>query len=259
MSTLATVLLLMVVAQAPDEAVKAEMKRMEGTWRGVSAISDGKPLPDDRVKSVTTTIKADGTWVMFDGNETFDGTFTVDFSKSPKTANFVIKSGPSKDKTCLEIFETDGDTMKDCFVFVPTGKESSKERPTKFESEAGSGHYLWVWKREKGFADPEKVVQEQVEAYNRSDLEGFLKVYSADVKLYTYPDKELSSGLEAMRKGYGKMFAENPDLKVKIAKRIVQGDTVIDKEEVSTSKGAFTATAIYRVKEGKIIEVRFVE
>jgi hypothetical protein len=62
-----------------------------------------------------------------------------------------------------------------------------------------------------------------------------------------------------MRKGYGKMFAENPDLKVKIARRIVQGDTVIDKEEVSTSKGEFTATAIYRVKEGKIIEVRFVE
>jgi hypothetical protein len=37
-----------------------------------------------------------------------------------------------------------------------------------------------------------------------------------------------------MRKGYGKMFAENPDLKVKIARRIVQRDTVIDKEAVST-------------------------
>src|SRR6185312_16328369 len=103
----------------------------------------------------------------------------------------------------------------------------------------GSGHYYWVWKREENRADPEKVVQEQVEAYNRLDLEGFLKAYSADVKLYTYPDKELSSGLEAMRKGNGKMFAENPDLKVKIAKRIVQGDTVLDKEEVSTSKGQF--------------------
>jgi uncharacterized protein (TIGR03067 family) len=259
MSTLTTALLLMVVAQAPDEAVKAEMKKMEGTWRGVSAISDGKPMPDERVKSVTTTIKSDGTWVIFDGKEKLEGTFTVDPGKSPKTANFVINSGKAKGMTTLEIYEIDGDTMRDCYVFVPTGKESSKERPSKFASEVGSGHYLWVTKRERDIADPEKVVQEQVEAYNRRDLEGFLKTYSADVKLYTYPDKELSSGLEAMRKGYGKMFAENPDLKVKIARRIVQGDTVIDKEEVSTSKGEFTATAIYRVKEGKIIEVWFVE
>lgn len=133
----------------PDAEIKAEMKRMEGTWRGVSAIKDGKPLPDDRVKSVTTTIKADGTWVMFDGKETFDGTYTVDPSKTPKQTNFVIKSGPSKDMTCLEIIEIDGEAMKDCFVFVPTGKESSKERPTKFSSETGSGHYYWVWKREK--------------------------------------------------------------------------------------------------------------
>ena len=84
MSTLTTALLLMVVAQAPDEAVKAEMKKMEGTWRGVSAISDGKRMPDERVKSVTTTIKSDGTWVIFDGKEKLEGTFTVDPGKSPK-------------------------------------------------------------------------------------------------------------------------------------------------------------------------------
>jgi uncharacterized protein (TIGR03067 family) len=145
----AAALLVLVAAQAPDEAVKAEMKRMEGTWRGVSAISDGKPMPSDRVKSVTIAIKADGTWVMSDGKETFDGTFTVDLSKTPKTANFVIKSGKSKNNTTLEIYEIDGDTMTDCYVFVPTGKESSKDRPSKFASEAGSGHYLWVMKREK--------------------------------------------------------------------------------------------------------------
>jgi hypothetical protein len=39
----------------------------------------------------------------------------------------------------------------------------------------------------------------------------------------------------------------------------VQGEIVIDQEEVNTGKSQFTAVAIYRVKEGKIIEVRFVE
>ena len=148
MNALATAVLVMVAIQSPDEAAKAEMERMAGTWRGVSAISDGKPLPEDRVKSVTIAIKADGTWIMSDGKETFDGTLTVDPSKTPKTANFVIKSGRAKDQTTLEIYEIDGDTMTDCYVFVPTGKESGKERPSKFASEAGSGHYLWVMKRE---------------------------------------------------------------------------------------------------------------
>jgi uncharacterized protein (TIGR03067 family) len=259
MSTLATALLVMVVAQSPDEAAKAEMKKMEGTWRLVSAISDGKPRPDDRLKAITIAIKADGTWVENDGKETFEATFTVDPAKSPKTANFVNKSGSMKGITCLEIYEIDGDTMKLCFVSVPTGKESTKERPSKFASEAGSGHYLCVMKREKNPPDPEKIVQEQVEAYNRHDIEAFLKTYSADIRLFTYPDQEMGVGLESMRKTYGKIFAENPKLKVEIAKRIVQGEYVIDHEQVNTGSRQFAAVAIYRVKDGKIIEVRFLK
>jgi uncharacterized protein (TIGR03067 family) len=149
MSILAAALLVMAAAKSPDETVKAEMKKMEGTWRLVSAVSDGKPWPDDRVKAITIAIKADGTWVEDDGKEKFEATFTVDPGKSPKTANFVNKSGKMKGITCLEIYEIDGDTMKMCFVSVPTGKESTKERPSKFASEAGSGHYLCVMKREK--------------------------------------------------------------------------------------------------------------
>ena len=106
---------------------------------------------------------------------------------------------------------------------------------------------------------PERVVQEQVDAYNRHDLDSFLGFYSPDVKLYDFPDKEVSSGLNAMRKTYGKLFADNPDLKVDIARRIVQGDTVIDQEAVSVTNGRrFTAVAIYQVKDGKIATVWFV-
>jgi hypothetical protein len=106
---------------------------------------------------------------------------------------------------------------------------------------------------------PEKVVQEQVEAYNRHDIEAFAKTYSSDHKRYVFPDQEMGTGLESLRTTYGKLFAENPKLKVKIAKRIVQGEYVIDQEEVSTGTRDFTAVAIYRVKDGKIVEVRFVK
>jgi hypothetical protein len=104
---------------------------------------------------------------------------------------------------------------------------------------------------------PEKVVQEQVEAYNRHDLEAFLKTYAPEIKLYTFPDKETATGLESLRTTYGKLFADEPTLKVKIARRIVQGEYVIDQEEVSMGRREFKAVAIYRVKGDKITEVRF--
>jgi hypothetical protein len=107
---------------------------------------------------------------------------------------------------------------------------------------------------------PEQVVQEQVEAYNRHDIEAFLKTYSPEVKVFDFPDTMRFSGLEAMRERYGKLFKSEPDLKVEIAKRIVQGDHVIDHEEVSMGGGRrLTAVAIYRVEGGKITAVWFLK
>jgi hypothetical protein len=106
---------------------------------------------------------------------------------------------------------------------------------------------------------PEAVVQEQVEAYNRHDIEAFLKTYSSAIKAYDFPDTLRFSGLEAMRERYGKVFQSEPDLKVKIAKRIVQGNHVIDHEEIHRGDGRpRTAVVIYRVEGGKITAVWFV-
>jgi uncharacterized protein (TIGR03067 family) len=115
----------------------------------VSAVSDGKDVAADKARSLSLTMKADGTWTMTDGTDTWHGTFTVDASKSPKAANFAILSGKNKGHTTLDIYEVDGDTFKCCYVIVPTGKETDKDRPTKFKSEAGSGHILSVMTRQK--------------------------------------------------------------------------------------------------------------
>jgi hypothetical protein len=104
----------------------------------------------------------------------------------------------------------------------------------------------------------EQLVQEQVEAYNRHDLDGFLNCYSPDIKLYDFPDKLVGSGLAGMRATYGRLFRETPDLKVAITERIAQGDTVIDHESGSGNGRKFSAIAIYRVKNGKIVGVWFV-
>lgn len=105
---------------------------------------------------------------------------------------------------------------------------------------------------------PESIVQEQVEAYNKHDIDAFLKYYSPDIKLYGFPDKMIYSGLPAMRETYGKLFADTPELNVEIAKRIVQGDTIIDQERVNAKGRKFTVTTIYHVKDGKIVAVWFI-
>jgi uncharacterized protein (TIGR03067 family) len=136
-------------ADEKEDAVKAEIKKLEGTWTRVSSILDGKKTPDDKLKPLAFTVKADGTWVMKNDTETWDGTYTLDPSKKPKAGDFVVLNGKYKGSTTLDIYEIDGDTMKNCYVVVPTGKESTKERPTDFSSKEGSGHYLYVFKREK--------------------------------------------------------------------------------------------------------------
>jgi len=125
------------------------MKKLEGTWITTSLISDGKKVPEEKAKLTTMTIKADGTWVMKNEKESWDGTFKIDPTKKPKTGQFVGKGGRFKDKTTLDIYELDGDTLTFCYVIVPTGEESTKQRPTKFASEEGSGIWLSVLKREK--------------------------------------------------------------------------------------------------------------
>jgi uncharacterized protein (TIGR03067 family) len=144
-----TIVLLIAPERAKAEDNKAEMKKLEGTWTGVSAIFDGKEIPADEAKTFALTMNADGTWIMKDSKDTWHGTFTVDASKKPKTGSFVILSGKYKDNTTLDIYEIDGDTIKFCYVMVPTGNESAKERPSKFASEAGSGHFLSIMKRDK--------------------------------------------------------------------------------------------------------------
>jgi uncharacterized protein (TIGR03067 family) len=145
--------LAVVLAIAADDpkgdAVKAEMKKLEGTWKEVSFVVDGKKVPDDEGSTVTFIMKADGTWNMKVGKEDSNGTFTIDPSKKPKTAAFVVLSGKYKGKTTLDIYELDGDTLKFCFVMVDTGKETTKERPSRFSSESGSGHSLSVLQRVK--------------------------------------------------------------------------------------------------------------
>ncbi|HWI53986.1 MAG TPA: nuclear transport factor 2 family protein [Symbiobacteriaceae bacterium] len=101
-------------------------------------------------------------------------------------------------------------------------------------------------------------VQEQLEAYNARDLERFLACYAQDVVIEDGAGNLLMKGHEEMRKRYGPMFAEHPDLHCRIANRIRINDYVVDEERI-TGRGPAEvhAVAIYRVAGDLITHVRF--
>lgn len=108
---------------------------------------------------------------------------------------------------------------------------------------------------------PEQLAQAQLEAYNNRDIDAFLAPYAEDVEIYRFPNQLDFKGKEKMRPIYTKMFNDLPDLYCKLVNRIVEGDTVIDHESVTLSKdkAPFNAIAIYKIKEGKIAQVYFIQ
>jgi len=105
-----------------------------------------------------------------------------------------------------------------------------------------------------------QLAQQQLEAYNNRDIEAFLEPYSDTVKIYSFPDQLQYTGKDKMRMRYGGMFERTPELHCNLLNRMVQGNTVIDQEEVtiSSDRDKIYAIAIYKVWGGKIQEVYFI-
>jgi hypothetical protein len=104
---------------------------------------------------------------------------------------------------------------------------------------------------------PEELAQLQLNAYNAHDLNAFLDVYSEDVEVYTFPNTLTIKGKTAMRKEYD-FITKTPKLFCKLLNRIVQGNMVIDHEEVyGFGDKPFYGIAIYIVEKGKITKVYF--
>ena len=106
---------------------------------------------------------------------------------------------------------------------------------------------------------PAELADQQLIGYNTHNLDFFLEPYSEDVEVYSMPAHALDiKGKASMRKAY-EFVKTTPDLYCRILKRIVQGDTIVDHEEVYTGANSkpFYGIATYVVKNGKISRVYF--
>ncbi len=108
-------------------------------------------------------------------------------------------------------------------------------------------------------ANPEVIVQKQLDAYNARDIDGFLQTYAPDIAAYNFPATKTMQGLKAMRERFSHFFASTPDLHCEIKNRIVIGNKVIDEEHITINGNSYKAVAIYEVKNGKIAKVTFIQ
>jgi hypothetical protein len=106
----------------------------------------------------------------------------------------------------------------------------------------------------------EKLAQEQLDAYNKKDIEAFLKPYSDTLAVYSFPNQLMYKGKDIMRKEYGEMFSQMADLHCNLKNRIVLGNRVIDEESVifDKTKPPLRAIAIYTIAQNKIVAVHFI-
>lgn len=117
----------------------------------------------------------------------------------------------------------------------------------------------FVTAQEKSIA--EKLVDEQLNGYNKRDIDAFLQPYSDSVELYAFPNTFLYKGKDIMRKEYAEMFTNTPNLYCTIKSRIVLGNKVVDEESVlfNKTKPPFRAVAIYVIENNKIAKVYFMQ
>lgn len=127
-----------------EDLIQQDYTRLSGTFRMTSGIIDGKEVPDE-VRQQTALITNRNKFTVSDSGTagtSAEGTFTIDPTKSPKTADSVQGIGPDKAKTMLGIYEIIDDNHKRA-CWAPVGTS----RPTSFTSKAGSGHILPVRER----------------------------------------------------------------------------------------------------------------
>lgn len=127
-----------------DDATKAkdDAKKMEGTWKPVTAEIAGKPFADEVLKTMKLVL-ADGKYTVTVGEQTDEGTVKLDPTKEPRTMDIMGTKGPNKGKTIPAIYELKDNTLRICYDL------SGKAHPKEFKTKADTQLFLVEYKREK--------------------------------------------------------------------------------------------------------------
>jgi hypothetical protein len=105
-----------------------------------------------------------------------------------------------------------------------------------------------------------RIVDQQLKAYNASDIDAFIATYADSVEIYNTKGHLQMKGHAQLRNGYADFFANTPLLRCEILNRITINSTAIDSEEVTLHDSTtIFGVAIYKVANGKIQSVSFID
>jgi uncharacterized protein (TIGR03067 family) len=128
---------------AVDDAKKDDAEALKGKWVAVSIKQGGMSLPEEVAKEFK--FKFDGKeYVNSAPDQSEEGGYTIDSSKSPKTIDFDIKTGNDKGKKQLGVYKLDGDKLTIVASFA-----GETERPKSIEPGANDPVLVIVLEREK--------------------------------------------------------------------------------------------------------------
>jgi uncharacterized protein (TIGR03067 family) len=97
-----------------SDALKEELKRLQGTWQIELQDEDGKKLADDDLKGRTITFGKTLFLVRHQQAMVQIGKLKIDPARDPKTINAVIEKGTHEGDILPGIYSLDGDTLKIC-------------------------------------------------------------------------------------------------------------------------------------------------
>jgi hypothetical protein len=105
-------------------------------------------------------------------------------------------------------------------------------------------------------SEAERVVQAQVDAFNRRDVEAFMATYAPGAIHWEYPADTVFAGAARIRAHYTELFAD-PDasrLHATVRSRMVKGRFVIDEEYIVglPADDPHVSVIIYEVVDGRI-------
>jgi uncharacterized protein (TIGR03067 family) len=140
---LGTAFSVLLVSGAGGAEAKKKPK-LEGTWRAVSAIQNGR---EDKTPEEHTLTFEGKNFIMKKGDKVeAKGTFKVDSKKTPHTIDMTMTEGPKgfKDKIAKGIYQIKDDTLRWC-----SSAPGIETRPTEFAAAEGSMLLFVTLKREK--------------------------------------------------------------------------------------------------------------
>ena len=101
-----------------------------------------------------------------------------------------------------------------------------------------------------------RLAAQQLDAYNRADLDAFCDCYHPEVRVFD-GEMEKTQGIEAFRERYVEMFAKG-GFSAKVSARVVHAGHCIDLEHWQRSNGkSGTVLVRYTEKDGRIGIVQF--